>query len=276
MRPTSNVHTHSTWCDGQDSPRQMAERAIELGYTDLGFSSHGPAPFDPGCPGIFGKEAEYRADIRALAEEYADRLNILCGVEADLMHPIDPARYDYVIGSVHYLPGDGPEVRSVDNTADKLRAAIDNDYGGDGLQMAADYFSQIPVLAKAQKPQIIGHFDLVAKYNGVGVFFDEESPAYQSIALEALDDTLARIKGYGGMVEVNTGAMARGVRKAPYPAPFLLRHAAQRGARMIITSDCHNRAKLGYGYDAALAALREAGFTSMAVLKNGRFEDVSI
>lgn len=36
----SNAHTHSTWCDGKDSLEDMAQAAIELGFTDLGFTCH--------------------------------------------------------------------------------------------------------------------------------------------------------------------------------------------------------------------------------------------
>ena len=48
----SNAHTHSTWCDGKDSLLAIAEAAIQIGFTDLGFTSHSSAPFDPSCPGV--------------------------------------------------------------------------------------------------------------------------------------------------------------------------------------------------------------------------------
>ena len=48
----SNAHTHSTWCDGKDSLEDMAQAAIELGFTDLGFTCHSPALFDPSCLGV--------------------------------------------------------------------------------------------------------------------------------------------------------------------------------------------------------------------------------
>lgn len=39
----SNAHTHSTWCDGKDTLEDMAQAAIDLGFTDLGFTCHSPA-----------------------------------------------------------------------------------------------------------------------------------------------------------------------------------------------------------------------------------------
>ena len=54
-------------------------------------------------------------------------------------------------------------------------------------------------------------------------------------------------------MEVNTGAMARGYRPIPYPAPALLRTLRELGGRVILTSDCHDAARLIYGYAEALA-----------------------
>lgn len=275
MKQLSNIHTHCTFCDGADTPREMIEAAIAMGHTDLGISSHSPAPFDPTCPGIHS-EAEYRQEIHALREEYKDRINILCGIEQDIDTSIDKDAYDYVIGAAHYVLLPGPRYVAVDGEVQEIQAAIKEHYGGSGLAMAQDYYARFARGLKAIKPTVIGHFDLVTKYNTRGELFDEESGAYQNAALAALDEALTLVAGYGGLLEINTGAMARGSRDIPYPALFLLRHAAQKKARVIITTDCHEKAKLGYGYDDALALLRTAGFTQMAVLQNGVFVDVAI
>ena len=37
-----NLHTHSTFCDGKNTPREMIEAAIALGFNSLGFSGHAP------------------------------------------------------------------------------------------------------------------------------------------------------------------------------------------------------------------------------------------
>ena len=43
----SNVHTHTTFCDGQDSMEDMVKAAVSLGFDTLGFSFHSYTPFDP-------------------------------------------------------------------------------------------------------------------------------------------------------------------------------------------------------------------------------------
>ena len=38
---SSSTHNHTTWCDGKNTPEEMAEAAWKLGFTDLGFSASG-------------------------------------------------------------------------------------------------------------------------------------------------------------------------------------------------------------------------------------------
>ena len=46
MKYLQNLHTHTTFCDGKNTCRELIERAIELGFNSIGFSGHGYTPFD--------------------------------------------------------------------------------------------------------------------------------------------------------------------------------------------------------------------------------------
>lgn len=275
MKCRSNVHTHCTWCDGTGTPRQVVEGALALGFTDLGFSSHAPAPFDPTCPGV-RDEVAYRREIHELKQEYAGRITILCGMEQDYFAPVNRQDYEYIIGSSHYLPIEGTTCIGADGDVAEVLKAREEVYGGDGVTMAREFYQMSAKHIRRDKPDIVGHYDVIAKYNGEGRIFDENSPAYQEAALESLDDIITTTAGYGGMIEVNTGALVRGLRQVPYPAPFMLRHMAQRGARVIITADSHMVKTLDGGFAPALAFLQQAGFSTMAVLQQGKFLDVKI
>ena len=93
----ANYHTHSTWCDGRGTPREMAESAIAKGFDVLGFSSHAMLPQDDVDWVLTPEKApRYAAEIRALAGEYAPRIRILCGVEADYVPGgAEPSRAAY-------------------------------------------------------------------------------------------------------------------------------------------------------------------------------------
>ena len=80
----TNYHTHTTWCDGRDAPRAVVEAAIAKGFDAIGFSSHSMLPEDDTEWVLTPEKAvRYAAEVRALAAEFAPRLRVLCGVEAD-------------------------------------------------------------------------------------------------------------------------------------------------------------------------------------------------
>jgi len=275
MRMTSNVHTHTDWCDGEDSTDTMVKEAIALGFTDLGFSSHSSAPFDPNCPGLACEQA-YIGEIAALRNQYAGRIGISCALELDGFCQLPRCRYDYIIGASHYVRTPSGQLLTVDDAPRELLAGIQREYSNDALGMAHDYYSQFAGFLEQARPDIVAHADLLTKYNVEMGFFLEDDPDYRDIALGAMQRIADTVLDYGGIIEVNTGAMARGLRNDPYPAPFLLRYIKQRGVRVIITSDAHSAKKLSFGFDSALELLKSCGFSSMAVLQGGRFVDISI
>ena len=106
----ADFHTHTTFCDGTSSPRQMVERALELGFTTLGFSGH--VDIDP-----IMDIAAYQREVRDLAKEYGDQLEILCGGEVDTFYS-DPmtTAFDYKIGSNHHVDVGAERPISIDHT----------------------------------------------------------------------------------------------------------------------------------------------------------------
>lgn len=45
----ADFHTHTTYCDGKSTPRQMVEAAYRMGLTDLGISGHADfSMYEPG------------------------------------------------------------------------------------------------------------------------------------------------------------------------------------------------------------------------------------
>ena len=61
----ANYHTHTTFCDGRDTPEQLVQESIRLGCPTLGFSGHSYAFYDAAC---MPKEniRPYQAEIRRL------------------------------------------------------------------------------------------------------------------------------------------------------------------------------------------------------------------
>lgn len=261
MTFVSNAHTHSRWCDGLDAIPDMVEAARALGFVSLGFSSHARQGFDPAYSMAPDAQAGYFAELRALQGE-PGLPRLWAGLELDaLAHPDCRreafAHADYVIGSAHYLcESYGGAPVAVDGDPVLLRRYVDEVYHGDGLAMARDYFAiEVNALLR-DRPQIIGHFDLLRKYAARLSLFDEADPAYRRLALSALEQAFP----CGGVLEINTGGMARGYLSTPYPTLELLCAWRELGGQITLTSDCHDRRYLAHAFPEAAALARQAGF----------------
>ena len=269
-----SVHTHSTFCDGKNSMAEMASAAYEAGVRYYGFSGHGHTP----CPADIGicmeaDPAEYRAEAERLRKEYEGRMEILLGIEQDLCADIPvPDWAEYWIGSVHDLqdPKTG-KYYAVDWKMEELEACRDEMCGGDGLALAEAYYAAVIEMAKKQPP-ILGHIDLITKLNGDGTLFDEESPRYKEAALAALH----AVDPEATVLEINTGAIARGYRTAPYPAPFLLNEWRAMGGRVILTADAHHTGGIQFAYDLAAAHARASGYETAVILTRKGWTDVPL
>lgn len=229
--------------------------------------------------------------------------------------------YDYAIGSVHAVfkecspsqlesirsegypsgvilaePGNAdPEVQDaakddrcgvyyyVDWEKETMQWAIDRLYGGDSLALAEDYFASVAQFADDPACQIVGHFDLLTKFeeqvseNGDGAdadgnggctdggpepLFDTRHPRY----LDAAGNAIFALAGANKIFEINTGAMAKGYRTEPYPGGRLLELILQAGGRITVNSDCHAAGKLDYGFEEAFDLARGIGFSEYWVL----------
>lgn len=259
-----NLHTHTVFGDGKNTAEEMVLGAVRAGCASLGFSEHSPLPpaADPdGWSMAASDVAAYRAEILALREKYRDRLAIFLGLEQDVDSPAPEGDWDYLIGSVHSVRADG-RFLSVDESPEAFARSVREHFGGDSLAFAGAYYRRAAGSAEKTGCQVVGHFDLVAKFNEGGRFFDEAAPRYRRAALEALEAVMER----DVIFEINTGAISRGYRTAPYPAPFLLRTIREKGGRVCITSDSHSESTVTCAFDRAADLAAECGFRETWIL----------
>ncbi len=250
----ANLHTHSTFCDGRDTPEEMARAAVEKGFDVLGFSSHSEMLRDPGA---------YVAAIRALAEKYRGRLCVLCGIEADWPCPLDLAPYDYVIGSVHFVPTASGARVAVDDTPDILAAGIRDHFGGDAAALVRAYFAAERAMLAQGRLDIVGHPDLVRKFNAKRPFFDESAAWYRA----ELEMTADAIAASGKVVEINTGAISRGWLDDAYPSPAFRALLRARGVRFVLSSDAHAAEGLDCAFDRFAALSSDGVYATICPLR---------
>ncbi len=258
----SSPHVHTQFCDGRNTAEEMAISAVNRGFVSLGFSSHARQGFFEEFHLNEERETAYLAEVRRLRELYAGTLRIWRGMERDLYSNADRGDYEYVIGSVHFLPCPDGNMLPVDAAEEIVREGIRQHFGGDGIRFAQAYYALLGGYIQAYRPDIIGHFDLVCKNNRDGELFSTENPAYVKAATEAMEEAFTGCQ----LLEINTGAMARYGAASPYPSLPLLKYWKALGGEVILSSDCHAASQIDFGYDKAVEHIRSAGYKKAAIL----------
>ncbi|GJM56903.1 histidinol-phosphatase [Erysipelotrichaceae bacterium OPF54] len=267
-----NLHTHTQYCDGKDTVEEMVLEAISRNFDSIGFSGHGTNyPYDP-CSMDEQRTDLYMRDIYAANEQYQDRIRVYLGIEEDSIgQRFSHEDFEYIIGSVHFLIHNG-EAAPIDYSQARFEQILTDWYDSDILKMAKAYYDAVKEMVSRPEVDIVGHIDLIAKYNENEKYFRFEDPAYLAMAKDAAETAIANNK----IIEMNTGAIARGYRTKPYPHIALLKHIHECGGKICISSDCHNRANLDLGFEQCVELARLAGFTEITMLGDEGFYPVPI
>ncbi|MGV2125896.1 histidinol-phosphatase [Agrobacterium vitis] len=256
-------HAKSTLAD-------VIETAIDRGFTHYGLSEHCPRYRDEdlypgeerlGVAGLARQFADYVDHAFKLRDTYADRIELLIGFETEKLPPdiwlakMEAIRrahpFDYIVGSVHDIDGCW-----LDYSAQSTEALKRELGGTDAFQIA--YFQSAADMVQRLRPDVVAHLDLVRKYEPAGFEF---SPA----VLCEVDTLLEAIKAYGGILDVNCAAFRNGYGPV-YPLPHILKRAYHMGIRVTLGDDSHGVDTVGVGLEQSVAAIRAAGFESIAYL----------
>ncbi len=236
-----DLHMHTVFSDGKNTPEEMVEEAIRRGLDTVGISDHSSG--DP-CGMTLAQSVEYRAEIGRLKAKYAGRIRVLCGLERDYLTD-DFADYDYTIGSVHWLKmPDGHRV-AIDWTAEKQREGVEKYFGGDWYAFAEAYYATVSRVVEVTRCDIIGHFDLITKFMEQTPCFDVHHPRYIRAWQGACDALLKT----GRPFEINTGAISRGYRTGPYPDGEIRNYIRQHGGKMLLSSDAHAKEHIAFMFE---------------------------
>ena len=299
-----NLHMHTTYCDGKDSAEAMTQAAIEEGLSVAGFSGHSFTPHDQSYCMTREGTLRYIEEIRGLKQKYAGSIRLLLGIELDRYADTDLSPFDYRIGSVHYIfseegrqkyeailarHGGGascgapdPEVAASDKELEALVKFKDwcpvDDYAEDlqrfaenydGLMTVAElYYETVGGIVSATGCDIIGHFDLITKFNEPHEIYDTSDERYIAAWKKAIDrifdDCAERYKnGYRNRLEelgvlkagdkpvfeINTGAISKGYRTLPYPAADQIDYIKNKGGVLVLSSDSHAAGTICSGFD---------------------------
>ena len=259
----SNIHTHSTFCDGKNTPEEIVISAISKGFVSIGFSGHGYTDFD--LRYCVRDVTGYQNEVKKLKEKYKGKIEIYLGIEEDAYAIANRVDYDYIIGSSHYYEVNG-EYYAIDSSPNHFRKCLEV-FNYDIERMAEDYYGKFCRYINERKPDVVGHFDLITKFDEMGESLFLKNENYNKI----VEKYIKTVADSGCVFEVNTGAISRGYRSAPYPAENLLRILREHNTPLTLSSDSHSADTLDFGFDEAKELLRDVGIRTIHILRGGRF-----
>ena len=234
--------------------RELLEAAVEFGFDTFGVSEHAPRSEERF---LYGTEREkgytverletefqaYSEECRRLAEEFADRLTVLRGFEAEVVPAetyADTMRrirteheFDFMVGSVHYVH----EIQ-VDGTPEEFSQLLERTGGLE--QAAVDYYDQVAEMVTALQPDVVGHLDLIRRNAAANAMLD--SPPIQAAA----DRALEAVRAADAILDLNTAGWRKKL-GGPYPAPWLVERANRMGIGFCCGDDSHSPDDVGAG-----------------------------
>lgn len=240
----SDLHMHTVYCDGKNTAEEMVLSAIEKGLDTVGIATHSFTSKDNTYCIKIEDISRFQQEVRALKEKYKDKICVLCGVEQDYISTCSTSGFDYVIGSVHYFLVDG-KLDHVDHSRESFLRTVKSLFNGDYYAAAENYYQFMGDVIEKTGGDVIGHFDLINKFNEGNQLFDVKHPRYVCAYKKALDKLLKTGKPF----ELNTGAISRGYRTQPYPHADILKIIKQSGGKLIISSDAHNAKNVAFQFD---------------------------
>jgi histidinol-phosphatase (PHP family) len=246
-----DYHMHTPLCrHAKGEPSEYAARAIQLGFTEIGFSDHSPMARDDfdNWRMRFDQLDEYvekvrqaQKDFPALTIRLALEVDYLPGHEEWIRSLAARHSWDYFIGSVHYVS----DSWAVDNPED-IRKWKERD----PFEVWSIYFDRLGQAAESGLFEIIGHADLPKKFN---IYPQKDcAPLYERF--------LERAASAGVAIELNTAGLRKDCKEI-YPSRKLLEIAAQKKVPITFGSDAHAPSEVGADFAAALQLAKSVGYT---------------
>ena len=275
----SDYHVHTYYSDDSEYPmEEVVKDAIFLGLEEICFTDHvdygikrdwdDPAGmlYRPGGPGepermplAHVDYPAYAAEIESLRSKYRERIAIKMGMEFGMQtHTIPQYEklfssypFDFIILSVHQVE-------------DKEFWTQDFQRGRTQEEYNLRYYDEILALVqKYHNYSVLGHLDLISRYDEAGYFpFEKIRP----IVTKILETVIADGKG----IEINTSSHRYGLSDLT-PSVDILHLYRELGGRILtIGSDSHRREHLGAYILDTMEEAKKLGFEEIYTFEQMR------
>ena len=254
----ADYHLHTPLCRHATGwPVEFAARAVELGFSEIGFSDHNPMPepFDDWrmtieeLPRYLDAVQEAREKFPGLTIRLGLECDYIAGQEAWIEQLSGIASWDYLIGSVHYLP----EGWEVDHPKYLSRHA------GSADEIWRSYWKAYEQCIRSRLFDFVAHPDLPKKFG--------HRPAGD--LRRFYEPCIAALAECDSAFEINTAGLRKECREL-YPAREFIELAHTAGVPLLINSDAHAPIEVGADFALARSLASEAGYTTTAKFASRR------
>lgn len=246
---STDYHTHTPLCHhAEGTPEQFVKAAKEAQLKEYGISDHAPQvpePFDDWRMTM--SDIPAYLDWIAEAKQHAgNHLIVRSGLECDWLSRckkhIATLRslhdWDYLIGSVHYLPIKSDQYWDFDNPAHLSQWQRLS--SGELEELWTLYWDTYTEMITADLFEIHGHPDLIKKF----------AFAPQGDLRRYYEPTIAALSETGKAFEINTAGWHKPCAQQ-YPAPGFLKLAAEAQIPVYLNSDAHSPQEIARDFDKA-------------------------
>lgn len=268
-----DCHTHTQFSvDSEADINKCVERAAELGLAAYAITDHCECNAwypeehytDKSVHDSFNYRKDFYGSVEAvteLKEKYANKLNLICGVElGQIMHDTEAAaiaasdeRVDFIIGSVHQVLGEKDffyidyEKMSMDEIYDLLER----------------YFKEVYELCRSGIPDVIGHITYCLRYMKQRHNICPNITRFDDIIAESFRVLAQNGKG----IEINTSGLRQGFGDTFPDLRYVKLYRELGGEIISIGSDAHTPEDIGKGVAQGAEIAKLSGFTHLCYFK---------
>ncbi len=269
----ADYHLHTYYSDDSCYPmEQLVKDAVRMGLSEICFTDHvdygikddwedQSAVYHPEEKAKLStimnvKYPAYHEEIKRMQEKYADKITIREGMEFGVQtHTIPQYQklyssypFDFIIMSCHQVGN--KEFWTQDFQKDKTQEEYNRKY----------YEEILHVIRKFKDYSVLGHLDMISRYDEAGVYPFEK---IRDIVAEILRQAILDGKG----IEVNTSCYRYGLHDLTPSRDILRLYKDLGGSIITIGSDAHKPGHLAAYVRETMEELKKMGFASICTFQ---------
>lgn len=246
MRADYHMHTNFS-VDSNAEMEKMILSAIKLSLNEICFTEHideVPLTRQYDCD-----HKAYYIELSRLKEKYKNDISIKMGMEFGMQTSTIPAfndifskyDFDFIILSCHQVNN----LEFWDQSYQK---------GKTEEEFVMGYYNEIlEIVKKYDDYSILGHLDVINRYDNYGVYpFEKLKPILTEIL------TIIIEKGKG--IEVNTSSFRYKLNDTTPSNDILKLYKSLGGSIVTLGSDAHKEEDIAYNFDSIITLLKDIGF----------------